>query len=113
MLEHSEFSLSGIAMELGYADTSHFRLVDSNGQPLGSFVISEGTTNTYTFYVKRVDGAIFTTASLTTGISLSYSDGTVNCGSVTLLVDESDYEDETPPIISNVTATINNGQKIF
>lgn len=94
---------------LNISDTSHFRLTDSNGSDLGSFTINGGSTETYTFYVKRVDGAIFTNDSLTTSISLSYSENpNVYCGNITLLVDAVAEKDETPPLISNVVATINN-----
>lgn len=94
---------------LNVADASHFQLVNSSGAALGAFTIEGGTTNTYTFYVKRAAGAVYLTESLTTGISLSYNEASnVACGSITLLVDEQEAEDQTPPIISNVTATINN-----
>lgn len=93
---------------LSIGDTSHFELVDSNGNPLGEFVSEGGTTTTYTFYVKRVNNAIFTSESLNTSISLSYNGGTINCDSITLLVDKVELEDLTPPVISNVTATIAN-----
>ena len=94
---------------LNVGDTAHFKLVNSDGSNLGSFTIDGGTTNTYTFYVKRVDGAIFTNSSLTTNVSLSYNEvSNINCGGITLLVDEQEIKDETPPIISNVTVTQNN-----
>lgn len=97
---------------LNISDTSHFKLVDSNGNDLSSFTIEGGTTNTYTFYVKRVDNAIFTNSSMTTNISLSYSEASnVNCGNITLLVDESELEDTTPPVISNVLASIANATR--
>ena len=39
---------------------------------------------------------------------MSYSSNRVDCGSVDILVDEDIIVDETPPVISNVTVTINN-----
>ena len=94
---------------LNIGDTAHFKLTNSSGNPLPSFTIDGGTTNTYTFYVRRVDNAVYTSSSLTTNITLSYNDVTnINCGGVTLLVDEQELEDETPPLISNVTVTQNN-----
>ena len=94
---------------INISDTSHFVITNSAGSPLGSLTINGGTTETYTFYVKRVNGAIFTVDSLTTSIYLSYSENAnVNCGSVTLLVDEQELEDTTPPIINSVSAVINN-----
>ncbi len=93
---------------LNIADTSHFKLTNSDGSDLSSFTIEGGTTETYTIYIKRVDGAIFTNDSITTNISLSYSDvSNINCGSVTLLVDKLEIKDETPPEISDVSVTIN------
>ena len=94
---------------INISDTSHFVVTNSSGGSLGTFTINGGTTNTYTFYVKRVNNAIFTTDSLTTGIYLSYSENAnVNCGSVTLLVDEQELEDTTPPVITSISAVINN-----
>lgn len=94
---------------LNIGDTSHFKLVNSDGSDLGNLTIEAGTTNTYNFYVKRVDGAIFTNSSLTTNISLSYNEvSNINCGGITLLVDEQELEDKTPPLISNVTVSQNN-----
>ncbi len=89
-------------------DTSHFAIVNSSGNALPSITIEGGETNTYTFYVKRVDNAVFATDSYNTGINIRFDGKTVNCGSVTLLVDEQEIEDTTPPVISNVNATINN-----
>lgn len=94
---------------LNINDTSHFQLVNSDGTALGNFTINGGTTETYTFYVKRADGAIFTRDSLTTSVHLSYSENpNVSCGNITLLVDALEEKDETPPLVSNVTAVINN-----
>ena len=112
----AEFSITVInsyqssrTFTLNIGDTSHFKLVNSDGSDLGNFTIDSGTTNTYIFYVKRIDGAIFTTSSLTTNISLSYNDvSNINCGGITLLVDEQELVDTTPPLISNVNVSQNN-----
>lgn len=89
------------------ANTSHYKLVDSAGNNLSSFTIAANATNTYTFYVERLNGAIFTTTSESTLISLlSTSNERANVGVVTLLVDETQYQDTTAPTISNVTITM-------
>ncbi len=93
---------------LSISDTSHFKLVNSNGGNLESITINGGTTETYTINIKRVDGAIFTNDSLTTNISLSYSDvSNINCGNISILVDKVELKDETPPEISDVLVSIN------
>ena len=89
------------------ADTSHFKVTNSSGGELNSFTIQSGETNTYTFYVQRVDNAIYTASSLNTGVYIHFSGGDVTAGSISLLVDEQEIEDETPPNVSNVTAVIN------
>lgn len=93
---------------LNITDTSHFELVNSDGTALGNYTIEGGTTNQYVIYIKRVDNAKYLTDSITTNITLSYNDVVnSNCGSVKLLVDKEEEDDLTPPIISNVMATIN------
>ena len=100
---------SSRTFNINIADTSHFQLTNSDGTPLSNFTIAGGTTDTYTFYVKRVNGAIFGASSFTTGIYLSYSENSnVPCGNVTLFVDETQIDDTTPPQISDVTAVQNN-----
>ena len=93
---------------LQITDTSHFQLVDSNGNALSSLTINAGTTQVFTIYVKRVETAKFLSASFTPNIQLSYAEGSnINCGSITLLVDEEDDDDITPPEVSNITVTTN------
>ena len=93
---------------LQITDTSHFQLVDSNGNALSSLTINAGTTQVFTIYVKRVETAKFLSASFTPNIQLSYAEeSNVNCGSITLLVDEEEDDDITPPEVSNVTVTTN------
>ena len=92
----------------GINDSSHFALVDANGDALGSFTIEGGTTSEYTIYIKRVAGAIFSEDIYTTNITLSYSDVVnSNCGSLSIEVDKEEIQDTTPPEISNLTVTIN------
>ncbi len=91
---------------LSISDPTHFQLVNQDGTALSSFTIAEGTEQTYTFYIKRVANAIYASSSYTVNITLAYNEGSNNCGSITLTVDESQIEDTTPPTISNLTATI-------
>ena len=92
---------------LNITDTSHFQLVDSNGNALSSLSIEGGETKEYKIYIKRVETAKFLSASYNANIQLSYNEeSNVNCGAVTLLVDEEEAEDPTPPEISNITVTI-------
>ena len=92
---------------LSIGDTDRFVLVDSSGNALGSLTIEGGKTETYTIYIIRKSGATFASDSLVTNISLSYSDVTnQNCGSITILVDKEEIKDTTPPIITDISATI-------
>lgn len=92
----------------GITDSSHFELVDSSGNPLGSYTINGGVTEDYTIYVKRVADAVFSQEYFDTNITLSYNDVVnSNCGAVTIRVDEQEIIDSTPPQISNLSVTIN------
>ena len=92
----------------GISDTSHFALVDENGDALTSFTIQGGDEQDYTIYIKRVDNAVFSQEYFLTNITLSYSDVTnQNCGNITIRVDEQEVADTTPPVISNLSVTIN------
>ena len=91
------------------ADSSHFRITNASGNAYGSVTIEGGTTQTYTVYMKRVNNAVFASDTFVNGIYLSYTENSyVDCGNLTVLVDEDEIEDTTPPIISNVSVTINN-----
>ena len=86
-------------------------ICDQNGNVLSSYTITGNNEGqNFTFYIKAKQGATFPDDTLTTNILLK-STGlpNVNAGSVTLDVDKTIvYVDTTPPIISNVVATINN-----
>lgn len=88
----------------------NFILVDSEGNPVSSIVVTSQSEESKILYIKLADGAIFSTDSITTGITLTYSETMmVNCGSITFLVDiDESFIDTTPPIISNVIAEIQN-----
>ena len=91
------------------ADSSHFRITNASGNDYGSVTIAGGSTETYTVYMKRVNNAVFASDEFSNSIYLSYNENAhVDCGSLTILVDEDEIEDTTPPIISNVNVTINN-----
>ena len=93
---------------LGISDSSHFELVDSNGNALSGITIQGGETVPYTIYVKRVDNAIFSQEYFTTNITLSYADVlNSDCGNITIRVDKQVVVDTTPPEITNLTVTIN------
>ena len=93
---------------LGITDSSHFELVDSNGNSLSGITIQGGDTQDYTVYIKRVDNAVFSQEYFLTNIYLSYSDvSNSNCGNVTIRVDEQVVVDTTPPVISNLSVTVN------
>lgn len=82
---------------------------DANGNSLSNYTISGNNEGqNFTFYLKAKDGATFPDDTLTTNILIKSSGlPNVNAGSVTLDVDKTSvYIDTTPPIISNVTATI-------
>ena len=86
-------------------------IVDSNGNQLSNFTIrgnSEGEA--FTFYLKAKSDALFPEDTFNLTLSL-LSNGlpNVRLGSVVLDVDKhEEYVDTTPPIISNVTASMSN-----
>lgn len=86
-------------------------ICDSTGNPISSYTISGNNEGEdFPFYIKAKQDATFPDDTLTTSIILK-SNGlpNVNAGNVTLQVDKTAvYVDTTPPIISNVTATISN-----
>ena len=85
-------------------------VVNSSGQTLDDFSIAASETNTYNFYVKAKDSAVFGQSPYSANIMLVSSDGTVlNLGNVSLRVPVSSDEptDETAPVISNVQASKN------
>ena len=93
---------------LGITDTSHFQLVDSNGNALSSFTIQGGTTENYTIYIKRATNAVYSQEYFTTNITLSYGEViNSNCGNITIRVDEEVVVDTTPPEVSNIRVTVN------
>lgn len=88
--------------------SSDFEIVDANGNALGPQTIAAGTTNTYTFYMKKASGAAFASETSTAGITITYGDIYTNVGEVKIKVDkDSSYIDNQAPTISGVTITKN------
>ncbi len=88
---------------------SDFEIVDSSGNALGSQTIAASTTNTYTFYMKKANGAAFASETTTAGITIAYDDTYTNAGEVNITVDRNPtYVDNQAPVISGVTITRNN-----
>ena len=86
-------------------------LVNAGGAALGTFTVPASSENqTYTFYIKAKDDALFPEDTITAGLILSSAGlPNVSLGNITLDVDKhEEYVDTTPPIISNVVATMSN-----
>ena len=88
----------------------NFEVCDSSGNTGINFNISANIEDTFTFYIKKKDGAVFSGTSFNVSVTLiSTNLPRTNIGTVTLAVDETpQFIDELPPIISNVQAVINN-----
>ena len=85
----------------------HFIITDASGNALSNFTINANSSNDFTVYVKKADGVDFATTYERANIYLtSASLGEINCGRITLLVDQSIiYTDDDAPVISNVAIT--------
>ncbi len=89
------------------SNVSHYSITDSLGNSLGPITIGAGATENYTFYVERLNDAIFTTTQEATLVSfVSTNNERANVGTVTLLVDETSYQDVTAPTVSNVNLSL-------
>lgn len=92
-----------------YPVSNKIEICDQNGNPLSPFTISANNPGeNFTFYVKAKDGAEFLNDTFTTSIVLK-STGlpNVTLGSINLDVDKhEEFVDTSPPVISNVVATI-------
>ncbi len=86
-------------------------LVNAGGTALGSFTVPANSENqTYTFYIKAKDDALFPDDTITATLyAMSNNLPNVNLGNITLEVNKhEEYVDTTPPIISGLSATQNN-----
>ncbi len=92
----------------------NFEVCDSSGNTGITFNIGSNTEDTFTFYIKKKDGATFSGTSFNVSVTMvSPNIPRANAGTVTLAVDETpQFIDNFPPVISNVQAEIknNNGQ---
>ncbi len=88
-------------------NNSNFKLVDSNGNNLGSLSIPANTTQTYDVYFQKSNSSMtFATDNQTSNLMFVKNDGTTNLGSVKILVDKDNtLLDSEAPIISDVQAT--------
>lgn len=88
----------------------NFVIANSDGTPFSNFIIESGETSETTIYIKLAEGVKFSVDTITTEISFTYDGNpSTSCGSITLYVDiDESYIDQTPPIISNVVAEIQN-----
>ena len=86
-------------------------LVNAGGTALGSFTVPANSENqTYTFYIKAKDDALFPDDTITATLyAMSNNLPNVNLGNITLEVNKhEEYVDTTPPIISDLSATQSN-----
>lgn len=86
-----------------------FVITNSSGNYLGAQTIAANTTSTYTFYVKKADGATYGSDYVNAAVVISYDGIQTNSGTLKLAVDKDpSYVDSEAPYISDVTITRNN-----
>ncbi len=91
---------------------SKFSIVDQNGNPISSMSINANSTNTYDFYIKNLNGNHFMASPYDLNVNVTSGDDISSIGVVSLAVNiDPTLIDTTPPVISNVTATITNAEK--
>lgn len=94
-----EFTLS--------SSNEHFEVVGSSGSPI-SYTIDANTTDTFTFYVKKVPGSSYFFDNEDASIKLSTNGvATKKVGVINLLVDINDVKDTTPPSVGGATLVMN------
>ncbi len=87
-------------------NNSNFKLVDSNGNALGSLTVPANTTQTYDVYFEKNGNIAFATDYQTANLIFNKNDGNLSLGSVKILVDkDTTLLDDEAPIISDVQAT--------
>ena len=89
-------------------NNNNFRITDSNGNTISSFIIPAETTENYSFYIAKADNATFALETQKLNINLIPTDEVeTSMGIVTLLVDQDTLLiDDVPPEVGNVTATL-------
>ena len=93
---------------LDTSDSAKFLVTDAQENVGTAYTILAGTTQSFTFYLKKAPNAEYGVANQRVNISFIPTNGTSqNAGKVTALVDVNVYyEDIEAPVISNVIATI-------
>ena len=85
---------------------SNFKLVNANGNNLGTLTVGANNTQTYDIYIERKNGVSFATNQQNVNLTFITANGNTSLGSVKVLVDKDEtLLDSEPPIISNVNAT--------
>jgi len=87
-----------------------YLVTDSNGNALGNLTINANeSSGSYKFYIKEKVGNDYTVDTERVTVYINSDNEQINAGRISLLVDKTLYVyDTTPPIITNVLATINN-----
>lgn len=84
---------------------NNFEIVDANGNRLGVQIITKGDEKNFDFYIKKKDGGKFSSDTDEAVIYVTPEDHVkINAGTVTLLVDQNVFADETPPTVTSLTA---------
>ena len=89
------------------SSNSNFVVVDADGNDISSMTINANATNSYNFYLKKKDNAVFLSNLATTTILLKTNNNSINCGTLTLSVDVYVVPDTTIPTVGNAVFTIN------
>lgn len=87
-------------------NNSNFKLVNANGNTLGSLTIPANTTQDFDVYFEKNGNISFATDYQTANLVFNKNDGSTNLGSVKILVDKDEtLLDDQAPIISDVQAS--------
>ena len=85
-----------------------FVVANSSGGYLDTQSIAANSTSTYTFYVKKANGATYGSDYVNATVLLSYDGIDVSCGVLKLAVDKDpSFVDSEAPYISNVSVVRN------
>ena len=86
---------------------SNLKLVNQNNQSLSSFTVSGSSTEQFTVYVSKQNGAAFLDTSTTTELVISPNGlANVSAGSVTFAVDKFEGVDNDKVIVSNASISM-------
>ena len=86
---------------------SNLKLENQSNQTLGSFMVSGSSSETFTVYVSKQNGAAFLNTSTTTDLIIS-PDGLANvtAGSLTFAVDKFEGVDNDPIVVANASISM-------